>query len=435
MKHAKRLVAILMAILLMLPTVLASAESTKTEEIVDMLNASDLLTSLGGTATLEDDVIWIEYMTENETYSNVTFPFDGTVIEYTMDDVTDYDGAMDALNRFVGILQMLYTALELNGYTEDEVMEYFLSEDVDPSMEVNGFEIKEAGDALSFEGDDEDDFLTLLPMSIKVDVAKANLNTPDDDPFEPTGTTVQDVVDYLAADEDFTSFLWDDGTLLYETTIYIDDDTVVIDRTDYEQDYHTVWFDCVDDVLTFEPYEMTDFYDAQYVSNAEMWAMIILQTALKANGYTAEEIAAYFASEDNHPTMEVNGFEIEETGEAQTFEGDYTMTVTPVSVVIDLAKANLSDAEPDPESEAERTIEADDESDVAKDVTPIGETENTALNGETENAALNGETENTASTDPVGSPDTGDATPVAAIALLLISLAALPLIKSKKSAE
>ena len=396
MKPAKRLLAIVLAMLLMVPTMLVSAESTKADEIVDALYASDMIEVLNATVTYEDDVLTIEYTSSIPSYSSFVFPYSGTVIEYVPEEVTNYDEAVKESSQEMYALQVLFAALAMNGYTDEEITAYFSSENSAPTYEINGFEIKEVGEKKSFTSDDGFSTITGSYFSVKVDVSRANLNGADDAAFTPTATTVPDVVDHLRADESFISYSWEDGTVVFENDIYSDGECLYIDHTDYEEEYHCTIFDCVDDVLTYNATEIHDYDEAQDVLEAEMWATIILQYALKANGYTDDEIRAFLSADDLDVTFEQNGIEIKEAGDAQTFEGEYgSLTVTPASFKIDLARACITPAESEPES---------DVSDVPK-TAPVNDV----------------------------SPDTGDAAPTAAIALLLISLACVAAMLTKRS--
>ena len=394
MKLAKKLLAVLLAVVLMAPAVLVSADSSKAESLVGILNASDTFTSLNATATYEDDLLTIEYTSTIPSYSSFTFPYTGTVIEYLPDEATNYDEAVLENSKEMFALQLLFAALQLNGYTDEQVTAYFSSEDSKPTYEINGFEIQEVGEVQTFTSDDGYSTVTGTSLSIKMDVSRANLNGGDDAAFAPTNTTVPDLTDQLRADESFVSYAWEDGTLVFENDIYSDDECLYIDHTDYTEEYHSSTFDCVDDVLTYDATEISDYDEAQAMLEAEMWAAIILQYALKANGYTDDEIAAFLNSDNLDVTFEANGIEVKESGQSKTFEGEYgSLTVTPASFKIDLARACITPAETEPTSEA--------------------------------------------GNEPIQSPDTGDTDGAVAIALLMISLAcvALTLKKSQKAAE
>ena len=197
---------------------------------------------------------------------------------------------------------------------------------------------------------------------------------------------------------------------MFENDIYSDDECLTIDHTDYTEEYHSTTFDCVDDVLTYDATEISDYDEAEAVLEAEMWATIILQYALKANGYTDDEIREFLTSDDMNVTFEANGIEVKESGDAKTFEGEYgTLTVTPASIKIDLAKACITSAETEPESDVSDVSDVSDASDVSESET----------------------------TREATSPDTGDTTATVTIALLVLSLAcaAVTLTKVKKAAE
>ncbi|MBO4860537.1 MAG: hypothetical protein J5530_03230, partial [Clostridia bacterium] len=106
----------------MAPAMLVSADSPKAEAIVAELNASDTFTSLNATATYEDDLLTIEYTSTNPSYSSYSFPYEGTVIEFVPGEVTNYDEAVEESSQEMFALQLLYAALEMNGYTEEEIL-------------------------------------------------------------------------------------------------------------------------------------------------------------------------------------------------------------------------------------------------------------------------------------------------------------------------
>ncbi|MBR3289569.1 MAG: hypothetical protein IKI63_02195 [Clostridia bacterium] len=359
MKHAVKGLAIVLAIALLMPTVLVQAAPSKTDEIVAMLNESDLLKGVNGTATHEDGAIEIGYSAANPSYSSMSFPYENTVVECIPDEITDYEEAGNATSQVICALQLLYAALELNGFSEDQITAFFQSEDNQPTMEVNGFELKPLGESQTYTSDDGSSTITVTPVSVTFDVSKANLNQPGDEAFTPTDTTVQDVVDHLAADDSFTSLSWDDGTVAYENTIYSEDGEIIVNHTEYTYNYHCITFDCEDDVLTYEATEIADYDEACAVSESQLWAMVILQYALKANGYSTEEIAAFLNSEDINPTFERNGIEFRELGEDQTFEGEWgdQLTVAPFAIKIDFAKVNMDAADPESREDAPEASE------------------------------------------------------------------------------
>ena len=441
MKKCTKIFAIMLAFLLLMPFTMVHADSPKAEEIVGMLNDSDTLKNINGTASNDDGMIGIDYSVANSSFSEMYFPYEGTVVDYTPDEITGYDEAVYASSCVMYAVKLIYSALELNGYTEEEISAYFRSEESDPTFEVNGFELKAVGEAQQFSSEDGYSSTTVTPLAVKVDVSRANLNTPEDEAKEPTDTTVQNVVDNLAADEDFTATRWDDGTLVSENIISCDDENVLIEHTDYTYEYHNVSFSCEDDVFYYEVGEIVDYDEATSVAEQEMWALVILQYALKANGYTQEEIAAFIGSEDSEFDYENNGLEITELGEAMEFEGDMgSITISPLSIKIDLARVNIEPAVKDTEGLTDDTEESEFVSDNNEETVITAEsTEETAISADnTEETVITTDNseESVITTDNLdesegitqpaagGSPQTCD-TAIAVIVLLVISAAGI----------
>ena len=328
------------------PAAAVGADSPKAAAIAEALNASEMLAGVGGTAKFEDDLLEIEYSVPESTFSDYEFPYEGSVIECVPGEITTYDEASLATSRALYAVKFVFAALKLNGYTQKQISAFFASENSEPTFDKNGFEIKPAGESAEYTSDDGFSTMTVTPMSIRVDVARANIEPADAQAKEPTATTVADVVDALNADETFAAVTDEEGKLYSENFASCDDETVTVDHTDYNYDYHYISFVIEDDVLVYEAEEATNYDEAESVSEHEMWALTILQLALEENGYTRDEIAEFFGSEDNLPDFERNGIEIRELGEDQTFEDETgVMTVSPMYIAVDLARANLDLAE------------------------------------------------------------------------------------------
>lgn len=393
MKHILKGLAVVLAIALLMPMTMASADDAKIEAVLAAINESETMKNVKGAAYYYDDMIEFNYSTQNWEYSTLIFPYEGTVVEYTPGEVTTYEEATETTARSIYAVRMLYSVLQMNGYEQEEIAAYLQSEDSKPTFEVNGFVIEPTGDAQEYDSEDGSAHAYYTPMHVKFDVARANLNEPGSDAVEPNGNTVQDLVDYLEADEEFMSMSDDDGSFIFLNVITCEDDGIVIDHTDFIDEYHSITFDCVDGVMTYSIEEIADYDEANALAERTMCALLLAEYALQENGYSQEEIAAFFGSEESEFDFDRNGIEFKPLGEAETFEGDLgDVTVTPVSIKIDFAKANL---DPAPEE------------DVSEDpVTP---------------------------TTPA-SPDTGDPADAAVITacLLLAAAAALALVLVKR---
>ena len=342
MKKTVKLIAIVLAVLMLTPFVSVYAESSKIEEVISKLNSSDVLKSLGATAKYENDAIEIEYNSQVPSYTTMEFAFEGNIVEYNPGQITNYEEASNATSCVMYAIQVLYSALRLNGYTEEQIKDYFASETNEPTFEVNGFEFKELGEAQKFDSDDGSASTTITPMSVKIDVTKANLSKAGDATPALTETTIDAVIENLNADDDFVSYKSEDGTLVFENTAYCEDGRLVIEHTDYTYDYRNIHFDCENGVLVYKVDEIADYDEASSVMEYSMWAIIIMQYALEVNGYTDEEISAFFNSSNVEFDYEKNGIEFKELGEEQEFKGDDgDLTITPVLIKIDFERASI----------------------------------------------------------------------------------------------
>lgn len=345
MKKSIKLFAIVLAVMMLVPFISVNADSSKAEVIAKKLNSSDSLKGVGGTAKYEDGTLSIEYVVPDTSFCSFEFPYEGNVISYVSNEVTNYEEAETEMSAALFVTQLLYSALKLNGYTQDQISAYFGSETSKPTFEVNGFEINSIGEEKKFTSEDGSSTLTALSMSVKVDVSKANLNAPGDPAAEPKSTTVQNVVDNLSADKSFVKYE-DEGKVYFENTISDDGDgRIMIDHTDYTYDYHYISFECENDVLTYTAEKISSYYEANLVAEQEMWALVIMQYALEENGYSNEEISAFFRSEENELDYDKCGIEYKELGKAKTFKsGADAVTVSPISIKIDLANARITNA-------------------------------------------------------------------------------------------
>ena len=341
MKKTIKLLAIMVVIAMLMPFTIVNAETSKTEKIVEALE--ELAKSYDGTVNYEDYKIEIEWNTPNSKSTEIVFSYNGNVIEYNSGKITSYEEAEDVTNHIMYALDLMEATLKLNGYSKEEIRTALNSEN-NLSYEKNGIEIERTGEAEKFTSEDGYSTTTISPMSIKIDVSKANLNTSLGESIPTTSTTVSDVVENLASDSDFTTIEYE-GKVVYENEIYNDDDTITISHTYHWEDNHSVYFYCDDDVISYEDETMEDYYNAERSLSEAMYADVILSTALKMNGYTAQEIQEFLSK--NEFNYEINGIEYIEIGEEKSFtssDGLSTVTATPISFKIDLEKANLNKA-------------------------------------------------------------------------------------------
>ncbi len=329
--------------IMLTPLTVVSANSSKIDEVIEKLKSSDAIKNINGTVEYSDGNIEISYYTTDTSNNEVSFPCEGNVIEYNPNEVTNYEEAETTLSHFIYATEMLSAALKLNGYTQNQIQEFLQSESSNFNFETNGFEIKEVGKTQSFTGGQYNSTLTVTPMSIKFDVSRVNLSTSSDDELNLKGNTIEDLIEYLKSDDDFIK-LEDDGKIIFENEIEYEDNSILINHTYYSYNYHNISFLCEDGILTYEPGEIIDYYEAESASEHEMWALILLQYALEENGYTQKQIQDFFQSENSKFDFETNGIEIKEVGDEKTFTGgqyNSTLTVTPLSIKFDFEKANI----------------------------------------------------------------------------------------------
>lgn len=373
MKKAIKLLVIILVISMLMPFTAVNATSTKIEEVLEKFNSSASLKNINGKAIYNNDMIEIEYTITNTNMNDISFPCEDNVIEYIPGEITNYDEAEDVIAHTLYATQLIYSALKLNGYTQEEINNFFELKANDLDYEINGIEIKKIGNEKTFTGGQYNTTITLTPISIKVNVAKANLKTSSNDEINLTETTIEDVIDSLKSDEDFTSNKDENGRIIYKNEITYEDNSIKIENIYYSYDYHNIYFTCEDGILTYETGEITNFYEAEETLEYEMWAHALINYALQANGYTQEQVYEYLESEDNKLDFETNGIEYKIIGEEKTFTGgpyDITTTVAPISIKIDFERANIDVANIETASKEYKVLEG------AEQKYKIGESKN-----------------------------------------------------------
>ena len=336
----KKLIKIIMVFLMLIPFTVVNA-ATKTEQIVESLKES--VKSYDGTVKYENDTIEIEWNIPNSKSEEVSFSYNGNIIEYDPGEITNYDEAVEATSHTIYSMYLIETALRLNGYSEEKIKDFFAGEGNNFDYEINGIEFKEIGESKSYTSQDGTTTITAFPYKIKIDVTKANLNKTSDDTITPKSTTIDDVIEYLQSDKEFTT-TESEGKVVFENQITSDDEYITINHTYYWDDYYNVFFDCVDDVITYEDGEITNYAEAESALSHQMFATQIISNALKMNGYTTEEIQKFFSSETSELNYELNGIEFQKNGESKEFtssDGLSKVNVTPMKIKVDLNKANI----------------------------------------------------------------------------------------------
>ena len=213
MKKTIKLLVITVIIAMLIPFTIVNAATSKTEKIVETLE--ELAKSYDGTVNYEDYKIEIEWNTPNSKSTEIVFSYNGNVIEYNSGKITSYEEAENVTNHIMYAVDLMESALKLNGYSKDEIRTVLNSENSNLSYEINGIEIEQTDEAVKLTSEDGSSTITVSPMSIKIDVSKANLNTSLEESLPTTSTTVLDVVENLASDRDFTATEYE-GKVVYE---------------------------------------------------------------------------------------------------------------------------------------------------------------------------------------------------------------------------
>lgn len=342
MKKRIRIMKTFFVALMLIPLTIVNA-ATKTETLVERLK--ELAKSFNGNVTYEYDTIDIDWTNPNSQNNEVSFSYKDNVIEYNPGKIENYEEAVEVTSHTMYSLYLIEAALRLNGYTEKEIEDYFSSETSEFNYERNGIELKEIGEDQEFTSSDGTSTITVAPRLIKIDVAKANLNTTDE-AVTPKSTTINDIVEFLNNDSEFKS-TEDEGKVIFENEVSSDEDTITISHTYYWDDYYNVSFPCENDILTYEDEDINSYYDAERAGSHHMFAMQILAEALKMNGYTTEQVQSFLSSENNDVTYEKNGIEIKEIGEEKEFtspDGLSKITTTPMSIKIDLNRVRINES-------------------------------------------------------------------------------------------
>ena len=181
MKKTIKILAIMVIIAMLMPFTVVNAATSKTQKIVETLE--ELVKSYDGTVNYEDYKIEIEWNTPNSKSTEIVFSYNGNVIEYNPGKITSYEEAINVTNHIIYAVDLIESALKLNGYSKEEIRTALNSEDSNLSYEINGIEIEQAGEDVKFTSEDGSSTTTVSPMSIKIDVSKANLNNSSEEPL------------------------------------------------------------------------------------------------------------------------------------------------------------------------------------------------------------------------------------------------------------
>ena len=332
----RKFFALFLATLMFIPIISVRAED-KATAILSALKES--AKAFGGKVTLEDDYLGVEWSAlYNSKDTMIEIGYNNDVISFNCQATDDYDEAASYTSGLLYFIEyILPSVLVLNGYTMDEIRAFLNQSEYVPTMVKNGISFEDVGSEVII--NNEDGSLTYQPMIVSVNIKKANLHMNNEDIVD-SETTIDDVVDYLNNLEGFVSYEVD-GKEIYSHFAESDDENIIITRTDNIYKDYYVSFGRDENVLSYEVDEINDFDEAENVLSHEMFADMIISSILKINGYTTEQISDF--AKDNKFEYDLNGIEIKELGEAKKYSNeDTSYIIAPVSIKIDLDKANLN---------------------------------------------------------------------------------------------
>lgn len=350
----KLLFMVLVTILAFIPFTVVNAK-TKAESagdfIKELLNAEEDI--YDAAVNYDDGTLDISWAERDSTNSSIIIDYSGNIIEYNPTSIDSYEKAEEYIGKYMFILNyLLYEALRENGYSQNEIRDFFLDSSNSFDYDTNGIQIEDAGiGEHSYTSPDGSSIITITPSNIKIDVSKANLITGAGTFTPPTpATTVESVVNALQNDESFIK-VEANGLLYQEKSITAASNKITLNNKNYNYHYHyhSLYFE--DDVLEYEDDEYTDYDDANNAFELHSIIDTVIYWALLNNGYNAEEIERAMEEKIYNLNYEVNGIEYKEISDYKiwTSDGGSTVEFKLKSVKVDLNKVNLKDKEVEPE--------------------------------------------------------------------------------------
>ena len=196
-------------------------KSTTIEDIITNLqNDSEFTTMMDDEGNIyseheisnEDNIITISNTYYIDNYHNVLFDCEDDVLTYEDEPMNDYYDAERSLSHQIYANQILMIALRKNKYTNEQIQEFMLSEDNEFDYELNGIEIKEIGEEKEFISEDGLNSVSVTPISIKIDLVKANLKKVSEEQTQlkeyiiTSNTNSGDSISFTAPEGLFYSF-------------------------------------------------------------------------------------------------------------------------------------------------------------------------------------------------------------------------------------
>ena len=315
---------ILVVLLVLMFMPLVQVKAVTIDEIVNYLNSADVDT------VKTDDAIKVttEHVYSSSTKTKVreyTYTTDGDdiIFEYTPGETnTDEEKEFEIGNDTFYYL-LLTATLKAKDYTQDEI-DTFLGGNTSPTYETHGFVIEDRG---SYEYEEKIYHKHYFKISIK----KANLEgtIPTDDETS-LSSVLYELDDLLpGTEEEYFEIEEDEDNL-----------KIIINRVENEYIDLEYSLKYEGNVISYINEEVNNYEEANSALGHYMLFDMILTYVLKSNGYTIDEIRDYINS--NEFDYERNGIEMKELGDSVTFtKEDYTVTVSPMSLRIDIGRANL----------------------------------------------------------------------------------------------
>ena len=146
--------------------------------------------------------------------------------------------------------------------------------------------------------------------------------------------TIDEIVESLKKSELMSYY--EDAEIKYEN------DVLKILYTSYDDEKYVYEFPCKDNVLEYSTGDISTYKEANEKIGATMWISSILNTTLRLNGFTDEEITEFNKKSPGEVNLLDDGIEFSYSDEQETFEEDgSSITITPFSIKINFETAKI----------------------------------------------------------------------------------------------
>lgn len=371
MKKISKIIVSLLILTILLPVNLVKA---KTKEELFFEKIEELVKVFDGSVIRDEYSIEIDWYYKTYDTNKITYDFENNIITYDSGEITTYEKAIDNMSKSLYAVYLIKAALIANGYTIEQATS-FLNSDYNQTFERNGIEVMQYGTSTAYTSEDGKSTVYTQPTKVRIDITKANTTKDGDPVFTPTTTTIDKVIDTLNNIDSF-KLTESDGKPFYEGEASYEESKITLSLTTYNYDYHNIFFDYDNGVISYEDGEIDDFYAAESAASHLLFGDIFVSTALKINGYTSEEIASFMSDENSKMTFENNFIELKVLGEEKTYTNDNgeSYTMSPMSIKVDINNARLFTKKYEITEGANQTIG------LTKDLTLKTNINNTLLN-------------------------------------------------------